>query len=55
MEKRDTDILFEHTQRRRTATLTLEAPKKQKELAWVRKRSRSRGAPVRLGIVELRR
>lgn len=54
MDKRETDVLFEHTSRLRSKLL-LEAPKKEKEYAWVRRRSKSRVAKDRIGILKIER
>jgi hypothetical protein len=54
MDKYETDVLFEHTRRLRSGKLLLEAPKKEKEYAWVRKRDRSRSR-VKLGILEIKK
>ena len=55
MDQRETDVLFEHTSRLRAGKLLIEPAKKEKEFAWYRKRSRSRGAPAKIGIVEFKR
>lgn len=43
MEKRETDLLFEHTKMLRSKRLLLDAPKKDKQYAFYRERSKSRG------------
>lgn len=42
MDKHETNILFEHTKALREGRLLLEAPKKEKEYAFYRKRDRSK-------------
>ena len=57
MDKYETEVLFEHTKRLRSGRLLLEAPRKEKEYAWFRKRDRS-GSRVRrdkIGILELKK
>jgi len=55
MDKRETDLLFEHTTRLRSGKLLLEPKKKEPKLAMYRRRSRSRtGAPlIEKGILRL--
>lgn len=56
MDKRHTDVLFEHTARIRKGALLLEAPKKEQKFAMYRKRSRSRhghGAVIEKGVLRL--
>ncbi|TKA76028.1 hypothetical protein B0A55_05117 [Friedmanniomyces simplex] len=50
-------ILFEHTRRIRSGdrTLLIEAPKKEKNFAWYRKRDRSTSRVRKVGILETRR
>lgn len=60
MDKHETNILFEHTKALREGRLLLEAPKKEKEYAFYRKRdrskSRSRGGEWKsFGILEYKK
>ncbi|KAK4959334.1 hypothetical protein LTR10_004138 [Elasticomyces elasticus] len=57
MDKYETDVLFEHTRRIRSGdrTLLIEAPKKDKNYAWYRKRDRSTSRVRKVGILETRR
>lgn len=56
MDKRHTDVLFEHTARIRKGVLLLKPAKKQPKLAMYRKRSRSRhdyGAVIEKGVLRM--
>lgn len=56
MDKRHTDVLFEHTARIRKGILLLKPAKKQPKLAMYRKRSRSRhdyGAVIEKGVLRM--
>lgn len=62
MDKHETNILFDHTKALRAGRLLLEAPKKEKEYAWYRKRDRSKsrvrdsgGEWKKFGILEIKR
>lgn len=54
MDKRETDLLFEHTTKLRTGRLLIEPKKEKNRFALYRKRSKSRGgAPKEIGIVRM--
>jgi hypothetical protein len=54
MNHRETELLFEHTSRLRSGKLLLEPKKKEPEFAWFRRRSRSRGRPMKeVGILRI--
>lgn len=55
MDKRETDLLFEHTSRLRTGKLLLEPAKpREKQFALYRRRSKSRsGRPKEVGVIRL--
>ena len=54
MDKSETDVLFEHTRRLRSRKLIADAPKKEKEYAWYRKRNRSGSRVRKVGILEFK-
>jgi hypothetical protein len=54
MDHRETELLFEHTSRLRSGKLLLEPKKEKPDFAWYRRRSRSRGRPMKeVGILRL--
>lgn len=61
MDKHETNILFEHTKALRAGRLLIDAPKKDKDYAFVRKhrdRSKSRrrsGEWKSFGIIEIKK
>ena len=57
MDKYETEVLFEHTKRLRSGRLLLDAPKKEPQYAWYRKRDRSNSRVRRdkVGILELKK
>lgn len=55
LDKYETEVLFEHTKRLRSGKLLIEAPKKEKEYAWYRKRDRSTSQVRKVGILEYKK
>jgi len=55
LDKYETEVLFEHTKRLRSGKLLIEAPKKEKEYAWYRKRDRSTSRVRKVGILEYKK
>ncbi|EMD00699.1 hypothetical protein BAUCODRAFT_127820 [Baudoinia panamericana UAMH 10762] len=57
MDRYETEVLFEHTRRLRAGDrkLLIEAPKKEKNYAWYRKRDRSSSRVRQVGILEVKK
>ncbi|KAK5132929.1 hypothetical protein LTR08_008376 [Meristemomyces frigidus] len=57
MDKYETEVLFNHTKSLQSGRLLLDAPKKEPQYAWYRKRNRShsRGHRDKVGILEFKK